>query len=424
MASLRRLQQEWKEAILAGVAFDWVRGEPVVVPTQRKQQQRTNKQSKEEEEQQQQQQLDALSSSSVDNSSNNTNTTSTTNTTTATPKPSHIWIGPLNPRNLFIWHFSVRGLPGSVYQDGIYHGRIVLPHNYPDQPPRVQMLTRSGRFKPQVNICLSASHYHPEMWNPSQWSCRTIVESLRLHMCTPANEIGGCNESYEQRLLYAVASQHYQCPIATAMSGSSSSNNNQRTRMLVDHARMIQRGYIIMEPKNSKSACNSCGVDNGDGDDDKLAQQDNKMTTQTTTTTTTTEASSSSDLLEDTLHQQEDTRTCFPDVNDASIKQKKARAKNLKKKRKQALLANSASATATKPTATQAATHKQRRVKQQMQLQQRQQQRQQIAVPTTSSLSSHLVKMLRKTLVRIGLLAFVLLFCYLNRDFAIPGMYT
>lgn len=45
--------------------------------------------------------------------------------------------------NLFEWHFTVRGPPDSDFDGGIYHGRIVLPPEYPMKPPSIILLTVS-----------------------------------------------------------------------------------------------------------------------------------------------------------------------------------------------------------------------------------------------------------------------------------------
>uniref|UniRef100_A0A3B5KSL6 UBC core domain-containing protein n=1 Tax=Xiphophorus couchianus TaxID=32473 RepID=A0A3B5KSL6_9TELE len=42
--------------------------------------------------------------------------------------------------NLFEWHFSVRGPPDSDFDGGVYHGRIVLPPEYPMKPPKDHFL--------------------------------------------------------------------------------------------------------------------------------------------------------------------------------------------------------------------------------------------------------------------------------------------
>ena len=43
--------------------------------------------------------------------------------------------------NLFEWHFSVRGPEDSDFEGGVYHGRIILPPEYPMKPPSIMLLT-------------------------------------------------------------------------------------------------------------------------------------------------------------------------------------------------------------------------------------------------------------------------------------------
>lgn len=45
--------------------------------------------------------------------------------------------------NLFEWHFTVRGPPNTEFEGGLYHGRILLPSQYPMQPPNIILLTVS-----------------------------------------------------------------------------------------------------------------------------------------------------------------------------------------------------------------------------------------------------------------------------------------
>lgn len=70
------------------------------------------------------------------------------------------------------------------HQGGIYHGRILLPAEYPFKPPSFMMLTPNGRFQTGVKICLSISSHHPEHWQPS-WSVRTALTALIAFMPTP-----------------------------------------------------------------------------------------------------------------------------------------------------------------------------------------------------------------------------------------------
>lgn len=71
--------------------------------------------------------------------------------------------GPLED-NLFEWHFTLRGVQGTAFEGGAYHGRIVLPVEYPFKPPSIYLLTPNGRFETGKKICLSISAHHPESW--------------------------------------------------------------------------------------------------------------------------------------------------------------------------------------------------------------------------------------------------------------------
>jgi hypothetical protein len=74
-----------------------------------------------------------------------------------------------------------------------------------------KMLTPSGRFVCGEDICLSASSYHPETWSP-RWTVLSLVDALRIHMLTTANEIGGVNSSDEKRRSYADSSRSWFIP--------------------------------------------------------------------------------------------------------------------------------------------------------------------------------------------------------------------
>ncbi|KAL7454250.1 hypothetical protein ACHAWC_005881, partial [Mediolabrus comicus] len=154
---LRRIKHEWKDAVRTGIAYDWINHKTI----------------------------------------RNTNTSSS----------AYVRIGPYG-KNLLRWHFSVCGPANSVYENGIYHGRVLLPPNYPASPPRIQMITPSGRFIPGEDICLSASSYHPETWTP-RWTVLSLVDALRLHMLTTANEIGGVLATDEKRKEYALQSRSW-----------------------------------------------------------------------------------------------------------------------------------------------------------------------------------------------------------------------
>lgn len=88
--------------------------------------------------------------------------------------------------NIFEWHFCIRGAYETEFERGIYHGRILMPADYPFKPPAFVMLTPSGRFETGVKICLSISSHHPESWQPS-WSVRSALIALVAFMQTPGN---------------------------------------------------------------------------------------------------------------------------------------------------------------------------------------------------------------------------------------------
>ena len=153
-ATLRRIKKEYYDAVSMGICYDWAK-QKLVKPKEA--------------------------------------------ATTNQEYQKLICLGPL-VSNLRHWHFSFRGC--GIYEKGIYHGRIILPKDYPATPPRVQLWTPSGRFVPQHDICLSDSSYHPESWTP-RWTVLSLVQALRLHMLTNPQEIGGKLSSREETEEYA-----------------------------------------------------------------------------------------------------------------------------------------------------------------------------------------------------------------------------
>lgn len=91
---------------------------------------------------------------------------------TDSPSPDYT-AAPLET-DIFEWHFTIRGPPNSVYANGMYHGRIVLPTQYPLRPPNFRFTTPSGRFEVNREICLSISGFHEETWQPA-WGIRTAL---------------------------------------------------------------------------------------------------------------------------------------------------------------------------------------------------------------------------------------------------------
>jgi ubiquitin-conjugating enzyme E2 J1 len=109
--------------------------------------------------------------------------------------------------NIFEWHFAIRGANGSEFEGGIYHGRILLPPEYPFKPPDFVMLTPSGRFQVGKRICLSISQHHPEHWQPS-WSVRTALMALIAFMPTPGEgALGSLDYTKEEKIELAAKSR-------------------------------------------------------------------------------------------------------------------------------------------------------------------------------------------------------------------------
>lgn len=84
------------------------------------------------------------------------------------------------------WPYIITGPPDTPFEGGKYVGTLKFPPNYPFAPPRIKMLTPSGRFEPGTRLCLTMSDYHPETWNPA-WNVSSILTGLLSFMCS--NEV-------------------------------------------------------------------------------------------------------------------------------------------------------------------------------------------------------------------------------------------
>lgn len=130
--------------------------------------------------------------------------------------------------NLFEWHFTVRGPSDTEFDGGVYHGRIILPPDYPMKPPNIIILTPNGRFETGKKICLSISGYHPETWQPS-WSIRTALLALIGFMPTPGQgTIGSLDYTPEERKKLAKRSISFSCE--ECCPDGSSTNHLLKTR--------------------------------------------------------------------------------------------------------------------------------------------------------------------------------------------------
>ena len=114
--------------------------------------------------------------------------------------------------NLFEWHFTLRGVKGSDYENGLYHGKIILPEEYPLKAPDLVFLTKSGRFETGKNICLSITSYHNESWTPA-WNIMTILEAVGAFFLVEEAGIGYVKNDSVQRKQLAKDSRNFKCDV-------------------------------------------------------------------------------------------------------------------------------------------------------------------------------------------------------------------
>lgn len=110
------------------------------------------------------------------------------------------------------WHFTIRGADDTDFAGGWYHGRILLPPDYPFNPPNIVFLTPSGRFAVNTKVCLSFTAFHKELWQPA-WGIRLILEALIAFLPTPADgAIGALSYTSAERKRLAARSIDFCCP--------------------------------------------------------------------------------------------------------------------------------------------------------------------------------------------------------------------
>lgn len=125
-------------------------------------------------------------------------------------KPDAFFVAAPLETDLFEWHFTVRGPPDTAFAGGLYHGRILLPPEYPLKAPEIMLLTKNGRFELNVPICLSVTAHHQETWQPS-WGIRTILTALVGFMPSAAEGLGALDFPDDERRRLAVRSHAFCC---------------------------------------------------------------------------------------------------------------------------------------------------------------------------------------------------------------------
>lgn len=150
-----------------------------------------------------------------------------------------------NKTNIFEWHFTLRGAQGSEFESGLYHGRIILPAEYPFRPPSLMLLTPNGRWECNkkvrahwkiaqlkrglhcarsymalplsavAKICLTFTGFHEEMWQPA-WGIRTALLGVQAFMAARAEAatgVGSLDYPIDERKRLADRSRTWACPV-------------------------------------------------------------------------------------------------------------------------------------------------------------------------------------------------------------------
>ncbi|BFG24462.1 hypothetical protein CerSpe_107360 [Prunus speciosa] len=106
-------------------------------------------------------------------------------------------------RNPYKWQFGFRGIFGTEFEGGVYHGWIQFPEEYPLKPPSFTFLTENGRFKPHNKIRIRRLND----WQPS-WGVRDALDALMDEMPTyPDGELGSVEYNKEERRDLAIKSR-------------------------------------------------------------------------------------------------------------------------------------------------------------------------------------------------------------------------
>lgn len=93
-----------------------------------------------------------------------------------------------------------------------------------------------------MDICLSASAYHPEAWTP-RWSIFGMVNALRLHMLSSPNEIGAKTSTTAETLEFARLSLTWK---KTWVDGTGS----KKKCITVDHRLLLSQGVLSLQSDN------------------------------------------------------------------------------------------------------------------------------------------------------------------------------
>eukprot|EP00003_Mantamonas_plastica_P024565 TRINITY_DN4597_c0_g1_i4.p1 TRINITY_DN4597_c0_g1~~TRINITY_DN4597_c0_g1_i4.p1 ORF type:complete len:625 (+),score=140.00 TRINITY_DN4597_c0_g1_i4:58-1875(+) len=191
--------------------------------------------------------------------------------------------------NLFEWHFTIRGPPDSAFEEGIYHGRIILPPEYPMKPPDFMFLTPNGRFKENEKFCVTISGYHPEKWQAA-WTVRTALLALISLMPDAVEGIGSVDYGEDERRRLAKESVNFECdvcgicvrdalpPIPQNVLESKEEQERRELLEKIEKEKEEEGEHQGVEAAGDSTANLEGFVDNGDNEEDEAAQSSRMQT--------------------------------------------------------------------------------------------------------------------------------------------------
>ena len=121
----------------------------------------------------------------------------------------YFYVQPLKD-NILNWHFTFKGLEGTEYEGGLYHGCIKIPQDYPMNPPDIHYLNKSGRFRPNVKICITITSAQRKSWTPL-WTFVKMLRAMIAHFITNDWGTGSMSIGKKQRKILAKKSRDYVC---------------------------------------------------------------------------------------------------------------------------------------------------------------------------------------------------------------------
>ena len=121
----------------------------------------------------------------------------------------YFYIQPLEG-DILKWHFTFKGVEGTEYEHGLYHGYIQIPPDYPMSPPDIFYLNENGRFHTNQKICITITSYHKESWSP-MWTFSKMLQAMISHFIVDDTGIGSLKMTKDKRKVIAEKSQDFHC---------------------------------------------------------------------------------------------------------------------------------------------------------------------------------------------------------------------